>query len=96
MLEIGTSGLMSGEGKRAIWHGAFLRLYPPLEYAAPLGRLIENVLVRAASAFARNVVQICPRQFKNAIIPFIPLTADLENGHEESGVRLPCINALDA
>ena len=33
---------------------------------------------------ASNVVQICQRHVVKAIIPFIPLTADLENGHEES------------
>jgi hypothetical protein len=37
--------------------------------------------------------QIGQRYFLKTIIPFIPLTADLKNGH---GVRLPYINALDA
>jgi hypothetical protein len=39
---------------------------------------------RSVSAFDSDAVQICQRDFMKAIIPFIPLTADLKNGHEES------------
>jgi hypothetical protein len=39
---------------------------------------------RAVSAFASNAAQICQRHFMKAVIPFIPLTADLKDGHEES------------
>jgi len=39
---------------------------------------------RAVSAFSSNAVQIGQRDFLKGIIPFIPLTADLKNGQEES------------
>jgi hypothetical protein len=47
-------------------------------------RAVNPDRIRPVSAFASRTVQICQRHFMKAIIPFIPLTADLKNGHEES------------
>jgi hypothetical protein len=51
MLEIGTSGLMSGEGKRAYWHRALPRLY------LSQGKLPCNqrFAVRRESNFRKNL-----------------------------------------
>jgi len=56
----------------------------PFEYS--MGnevRLIQSSLPGGVS-FRSKCVQIGQRHFLKVIIPFIPLTADLKNGHEES------------
>jgi hypothetical protein len=49
-----------------------------------MGAVNPDRIRQAVSAFASNAVQICQRHFIKAIIPFIPLTTDLKNGHEVS------------
>jgi hypothetical protein len=53
-------------------------------WSPAMERPIETAFGGRRSASASNVVQICRQHVAKVIIPFIPLTADLKNGHEES------------
>src|ERR1700689_3734666 len=63
---------------RVLWKTSTIRVRRAMRAVTP------DRIRLAVSAFASNAVQICQRHFMKAIIPFIPLTADLKDGHEES------------
>ena len=46
--------------------------------------VIEPAFAGRCQRSASKPGQTCQRDFMKAIIPFIPLTADLKDGHEES------------
>jgi len=48
------------------------------------GALIQSTLVGRGQLSLEMQFRSAHRHFMKAIIPFIPLTADLKNGHEES------------
>ena len=75
MPEIGTSGLMSGEGKRACWCRALPRLYPPVAESSPAENCetnpappessIVSIKIRTRHPRRRSSFQRAHREFRS-------------------------------